>query len=108
MKYFFLLILMAVTCAANELRIQEIDTGVYLHTSYKMVDGYGLVDSNGLVVINGHNAIIVDTPWSRGDTRNLLLWIESKGLQVEAAVSTHFHEDRTAGIQVLNAVSIPT
>lgn len=110
MKYFFLVILVAAaTCAAaNELQIKEIDSGVYLHTSYKVIDGYGLVDSNGLVVINGQNAIIVDTPWSQSDTRNLLLWIERKGLKVEAAISTHFHEDRTAGIQVLNSASIPT
>lgn len=101
------------TCAvAHEdpaaLHITEIDKGVYLHTSYKMVEGYGLVDSNGLVVTGEHQAIIVDTPWSEDDTEKLLSWIHEKGFEVEAAIVTHFHEDRTAGIQLLNSKSIPT
>ena len=113
MKCFLLVLVAVATCTfANEsfetLQIKEIDSGVYLHTSYKMVDGYGLVDSNGLVVTNGHQAIIIDTPWSNDDTKKLLLWMSEKGFKVEAAISTHFHEDRTAGIDFLNSKSIPT
>jgi glyoxylase-like metal-dependent hydrolase (beta-lactamase superfamily II) len=113
MRY-LLLILVAVTTytVAEEnsttLQIQQIESGVYLHTSYKMIGEYGLVDSNGLVVVNGNQAIIIDTPWSEDDTVKLLSWIKEKGFNVEASISTHFHEDRTAGISVLNSESIPT
>lgn len=90
------------------LKIQELNDGVYLHTSYQNVDGFGLVDANGLVVIVDNDAYIVDTPWSAQDTENLLDWIKARGFTAKASVSTHFHEDRTAGIETLNAQAIPT
>lgn len=39
-----------------ELRIEKIAEGVYLHTSFQQVEGYGLVDANGLVVLDGQGA----------------------------------------------------
>lgn len=90
------------------LKIQQLTDSVYLHTSYKIVEGYGLVDSNGLVVLVNKDAYIIDTPWSAQDTEKLLAWISTQGLKPKASVSTHFHEDRTAGIAVLNAKHIPT
>ncbi|MCL4163588.1 UNVERIFIED_CONTAM: hypothetical protein GTU68_000136, partial [Idotea baltica] len=56
----------------------------------------------------GQNAFIVDTPWSESDTEKLVSWIKSQGLEIIGSLSTHSHEDRTAGIEFLNAKSIPT
>jgi metallo-beta-lactamase class B/metallo-beta-lactamase class B GIM len=91
-----------------DLEITELASGVYLHTSYRNMDGHGPVGSNGLIVLYGNRAVIVDTPWSGEDTEQLLSWINGRGLRVEASISTHSHEDRTAGIEVLNALSVPT
>ena len=93
---------------APPLEIKEIAKNVFLHTSYKYIEGYGLVDSNGLVIVKNSRAVIIDTPWSETDTENLISWITSQGLNIRGSVSTHFHEDRTAGIQLLNSKSIPT
>ncbi len=90
------------------LEVKAIDQNVYMHTSFKKVDGFGWVDSNGLVVINNNQAIIVDTPWSEKDTEELLSWISTHGFTIKASVSTHYHDDRTAGIRLLNSKSIPT
>lgn len=91
-----------------ELEIRPLANDVYLHTSYQVVDGFGLVDSNGLVVLLGKDAYLIDTPWSAQDTQKLLDWIEARGLTLKGSVSTHFHDDRTAGIAFLNARNIPT
>lgn len=90
------------------LKIQKLNESVYLHTSFKAVDGFDLVDSNGLIVLVGNDAYIVDTPWSVEDTEQLLEWIMLQGFSIKGSVSTHFHEDRTAGIQYLNSKAIPT
>jgi glyoxylase-like metal-dependent hydrolase (beta-lactamase superfamily II) len=90
------------------LKITEIAQGVYLHTSFRKIEGYGLVDSNGLIVFDGHLAYIIDTPWSEQDTESLLSWISGKGYEVAVSISTHSHEDRAAGIGLLNTKSIPT
>ncbi|HZV61648.1 MAG TPA: DIM/SIM/IMP family subclass B1 metallo-beta-lactamase [Methylophilaceae bacterium] len=94
--------------ALPELEIKQLTDDVYLHTSYQVVEGFGLVDSNGLVVVINDAAYIIDTPWSAPDTKKLLAWLEARNLTVKGSVSTHFHEDRTAGIQVLNSKNIPT
>jgi len=98
------------TCAQSgtALDITEIAQGVYMHTSYKTIEGYGQVGSNGLIVVEAGDAYIIDTPWSEADTASLLAWIADKGFTVAASMSTHSHEDRTAGIELLNNISVPT
>ncbi len=96
------------TASAQELEISELSEGVYLHKSFPRVGGFGLVDSNGLLVVEGGDAYIVDTPWSEADTKGLLDWAEQAGFSVKAAVVTHFHRDRTAGLELLNQRGIPT
>lgn len=93
---------------AKPLNIQLIDTNVYMHTSYKKIQGYGLVDSNGLIVIENNLAYIIDTPWSEQDTQILLNWAKVQGVKVKASLSTHWHSDRTQGIKLLNRLGIPT
>ena len=91
-----------------ELEITNIDQGVYLHKSYQHIESYGLVSSNGLIVIDDKKAFLLDTPWSEDDTKKLATWVKSKGYVLAGSISTHSHEDRTAGIKYLNSQSVPT
>ena len=90
------------------LEIKKIADDVFLHTSYKELPDYGLISSNGLVVINGKDAYIIDTPWPDGDTEKLVQWIADSGFVLKASLSTHFHDDRAAGIAYLNQHHIDT
>ncbi|MGJ8620635.1 MAG: DIM/SIM/IMP family subclass B1 metallo-beta-lactamase [Methylophilaceae bacterium] len=94
--------------AIPALKITLIEKGIYLHTSYMQVDGFGLVDSNGLVVTDGKEAHMIDTPWSVEDTEKLVNWIKAKGYVLKDSISTHSHADRVAGISFLNSIAIPT
>jgi len=91
-----------------EIKIQEIDKNVFLHKSYRNIKGFGLVGSNGLVVVNDADAFIIDTPWSDQDTEKLVVWIRENNYKLLGSISTHSHDDRTAGIKWLNNNSIPT
>ncbi|WP_063865148.1 MULTISPECIES: subclass B1 metallo-beta-lactamase TMB-2 [Acinetobacter] len=110
--FLFLIIFISHFAFANEeipgLEVEEIDNGVFLHKSYSRVEGWGLVSSNGLVVISGGKAFIIDTPWSESDTEKLVDWIRSKKYELAGSISTHSHEDKTAGIKWLNGKSITT
>lgn len=88
--------------------IKPMEKGVYLYTSYKNVEGFGRVGSNGLVVIHEDNAYIIDTPWTEEDTKTLVKWVKEQGLKLKGSISTHSHDDRTGGIEWLNANDIPT
>lgn len=91
-----------------DLKVKKIEDGIYLHTSFEKIAGWGLVDSNGLVVLDDKDAYIIDTPMSTEDTKALVKWIREQGFIVKGSISTHFHGDSTAGISYLNSVSIPT
>lgn len=90
------------------LKVQELENNVYLHTSFERYDGFGVVASNGLMIIDDEMAYIIDTPTSTEDTEKLVEWAREQGFIVEASISTHFHDDSTAGIEWLNSQSIPT
>ncbi len=92
----------------GKLVIQQLATGVYLHTSYKDTQRWGRVSSNGLVVVKEGKAFIVDTPWPDQDTSELLQWIDASGFALAGALTTHAHDDRAAGIGALNEMGVPT
>lgn len=94
--------------ALPELKLNKIAPNTYLYKSFQNVENFGLMSSNGLVVFNEKKAFIIDTPWSKQDTKTLVGWIEKQGYKPAASISTHSHEDRTAGIQWLNEQNIPT
>jgi glyoxylase-like metal-dependent hydrolase (beta-lactamase superfamily II) len=91
-----------------KIEIIKLTDKVYQHISYKEVAPYGLVAASGLVVIDGTDAHIVDTPWSNEDTLDLLAWIKLQGLTVKSAVVSHFHQDASGGMAILNKEKIPT
>jgi glyoxylase-like metal-dependent hydrolase (beta-lactamase superfamily II) len=94
--------------ALPPLQITQLQPGVFLHTSYDRVEGFGLVDANGLIVVDGEQAYIIDTPWSESVTKELLSWIQQQGYKPAGSIATHSHDDRSAGIALLNALKIPT
>lgn len=90
------------------LQIKEVQPGIFLHQSYKQVQNFGLVSSNGLIVVEGNKAFLIDTPWSQKDTQKLLHWLTERNYLLVGSLSTHSHDDRSAGIQWLNKRGVPT
>lgn len=86
--------------------------GVWLHTSYRDVGGFGRVLSHGLVVASGGAALLVNTPWGadpEADTEAVLrAAAQTTGVAVSRAVVTHHHDDSVAGIAALRRAAIPT
>lgn len=88
------------------LQVEQIQPGVWVHTSYNRFDGV-LYPSNGLIVREGDHLILLDPAWGADATEALLVWIDGEiGLPVARALSTHFHADRTAGVDVLQEAGI--
>lgn len=114
MKSIILLILFipCVTFANDEdvksLKIKKLSDNVYQHISYKRVEPWGLISASGLVVVNGTQAHMIDTPWTTQATKELLKWIEAKGLTLKSAVVTHFHQDASGDLPLLNDLKVAT
>ncbi|EQA44069.1 putative beta-lactamase Bla2 [Leptospira broomii serovar Hurstbridge str. 5399] len=80
----------------------------YVHTSYHIIDNVPF-PSNGLIVSTKSGAILIDTAWGNEQTVQILLWIkENLKMPVRFAILTHFHDDRSGGIQELKNRNIPS
>jgi metallo-beta-lactamase class B VIM len=92
----------------GEVRLREIRDGVWVHVATRAFDGT-VYPSNGLIVRDGDGLLLVDPAWGGENTAALLAAIEAEiGLPVRRAISTHFHDDRVAGVDMLAAAGIAT
>ena len=92
----------------KKLKIKKLSNNVYQHISFKRVEPWGVVETSGLIVINGTEAHMIDTPWTTQATIELIEWIETKGLTIKSTVVTHFHEDSSNDLPLLNDLKIKT
>jgi glyoxylase-like metal-dependent hydrolase (beta-lactamase superfamily II) len=88
---------------------QQLKPGLWMHTSYQYVAGWGEVLSNGLIVETPQGSILVDTAWNDAQTLEILNWAHVQLKQpITAAVFTHFHEDKMGGVAMLRRHGVKT
>lgn len=88
--------------------VTPVAPGVYVHTSYKLLDNAPF-PSNGLIVDTDEGVFLVDTGWGEEPTRQILQWIsDSLHKDVKLCIVTHSHDDRVGGIAVLKERGIRT
>ena len=91
------------------MRFREIAPGVWQHTSFLDMPGFGAVPSNGLLVVDGDETVLVDTAWTSDQTRALVAWAAGElGRPIRAAVVTHAHGDKMGGMAALHDAGIAT
>ncbi len=84
---------------SNDIFVQPIAEGVWVHTTYYNLPEYGRCPANGLVVVDGQEALLIDLPWTDEQTAALFDWIaRSQGAAVKTVVPTHFHQDCMGGL----------
>jgi len=93
----------------EDIQLIKLSEHIYIHRSFKVFEGFGRVGSNGLVYVNDSSCLIFDTPVTLKTTTYLLDHLkEIKGLEVQAVVVNHFHEDCVAGLDSVHAKGIPS
>lgn len=91
-----------------DLRVEALAPGVWLHTSWRVLDNGVRFPSNGLLVRDGDRLLLIDTAWGEAPTAALLDFAaDTLGLPVGRAFSTHWHADRLGGAPVLQARGVP-
>ncbi len=89
--------------------LEKIAEDVWVHKSWRHVDGWGLVLSQGLVVKVDTGVVLVDTAWTDADTEKLLALIEEEtGAMPVKAIVTHAHDDKMGGMKALHAHGVET
>jgi len=84
---------------SDDVFVQPLTAGVWVHTTYYDLPNYGRCPANGLAIVNGEDALLIDLPWTDELTATLCDWIEqNRHATVKTVVPTHFHQDCMGGL----------
>jgi Zn-dependent hydrolases, including glyoxylases len=91
-----------------KLRITPLHGDFYVYTTWRPVGG-ALFPSNSLYVVTAKGIVMIDTPWDTTQLQPLLDSMQARHHQQPVmSLSTHFHADRTAGLNWLQAHGVAT
>ncbi|HEX4851071.1 MAG TPA: BlaB/IND/MUS family subclass B1 metallo-beta-lactamase [Puia sp.] len=90
------------------LRISHLEGNFYIYTTFGLYKG-SKITANGMYLITSKGAVIFDSPWDTTQFQPLLDSIQTKHHQKAIiCIATHFHEDRTAGLEFFRKQGIKT
>ncbi len=85
---------------SDDITLEEISPGIWLHTTYTLLNGKTKVGANGLLIIDEQTAVMIDTPWTDEQTGILFDWVKEKHhADIQSVVPTHFHIDCAGGLK---------
>jgi metallo-beta-lactamase class B len=94
---------------ADNAWLGQLTTNVWIHTTTHVIDGVGFYPANGAIVVNGREALLIDTGWNDRDAATILdAWNNLQKPKITKALVTHFHNDRLGGIGMLSKRGIPS
>ncbi len=92
----------------KKLRIQHLTDNFYVYTTYKDLDGT-MFPSNSMYLVTNAGVVLFDTPWDTTQFQPLLDSISRRHHEkVVLAIATHYHDDRTAGLEFLKQKGVKT
>jgi metallo-beta-lactamase class B len=97
-----------VSAQEAKLKITRLAGDFYIYTTYSEYKG-SRIGANGMYVISSEGAIIIDSPWDTTQFQPLLDSIKVKHNKTAVmCLATHFHEDRTGGLEYYRKLGIKT
>ncbi len=88
--------------------VAQIAPSLWLHTTSRRLQDGTIYPCNGLILERAAGAVLIDTTNAPSQARALLDWSRARGQPITLGVATHFHDDRTGGIQALRDAGIRT
>ncbi len=92
----------------SSLKISHLTGDFYVFTTYNFYKG-NRIPANGMYVVTDKGVVMVDSPWDTTQFQPLLDSIRVKhNKNVVLCIATHFHEDRTGGLEYYRQQGIKT
>src|SRR6476660_6514048 len=92
----------------SNLRITRLTGEFYVFTTFNSYKG-NLLPANGMYLVTDKGVVMFDTPWDTTQFQPLLDSIKNRHHKnVVLCIATHFHEDRTGGLQYYSQQGIKT
>ena len=94
--------------AETKLKITPLTDDFYIYTTYNQY-GENLIPANGMYLVTNSGVVMFDTPWDTTQFQPLLDSIKSRhNKNVVMAFATHWHDDKTAGLEYYRGQGIKT
>jgi metallo-beta-lactamase class B len=92
----------------KSLEINRLTGDFYIYTTYSNYNGQPF-PSNSMYVVTTEGVVLIDTPWDPAQFQPLLDSIKKRhDKKVVLCIATHFHADRTAGLEFYKNLGIAT
>lgn len=92
----------------SKLTITPLTGDFYIYTTYNTYQDF-LIPAHGMYLITDVGVILFDTPWDTTQFQPLLDSIKTRhDADVELCIATHWHEDRTEGLEYYKQKGIDT
>lgn len=105
---FFYISSAAAQPAKPALEISHLTGNFYIYITYHLYDNEPYT-ANGMYLITEEGAVLFDSPWDTTQFQPLLDSIKTRhGKDVVICIATHFHADRTAGLEYYKTKGIKT
>ena len=92
----------------SSLKITPLTGDFYVYTTFNLYKGHK-IPANGMYLLTSNGAVMFDTPWDTTQFQPLLDSIKIKHHKnVLLCIATHFHEDRTGGLEYYRQRGIKT
>lgn len=93
---------------SGKLKISHLTGNFYVFTTYNDFNGTQF-PANGMYLVTDEGVAMFDTPWDTTQFQPLLDSIQIRhSKDVKLCVSTHYHDDRTAGLEYYKTKGIKT
>ncbi len=94
--------------AEEKLKITHLTDSFFVYTTYKDLGGT-LFPSNSMYLVTEAGIVMFDTPWDSTQLQPLLDTIRQRHHKpIRLVISTHYHDDRTEGVSLLQQQGIST
>jgi len=91
-----------------KLKVAHLTGDFYVYTSYGTYEGKP-VPANGMYLVTNNGVVLFDTPWDTTQFQHLLDTIRFRhGMNVVRCIATHWHSDRTEGLEYYRRLGIKT
>jgi len=92
----------------RSLQISNLTGDFYVFTSYNFYKGTPM-PANGMYLVTNNGVVMFDSPWDTTQFQPLLDSIKSRhNKTVVLCIATHFHDDKTAGLEYYRKKGIKT
>jgi metallo-beta-lactamase class B len=92
----------------TKLEISHLKGDFYIYTTYNSYEGEQ-IPANGMYIVTNNSVVMFDTPWDTTQFQVLLDSIKLKhNKSVSICIATHWHSDRTAGLEFYKQKGIKT